>query len=91
MSLDTKRDCEPLEVWQSKASNTKRILHIKTALKSYKGRVDVVIAREAVKVPEPRPQTAQPWLKEGAREGTYWQITDFEPETGHFVLTMEKG
>jgi hypothetical protein len=32
--------------------------------------------------------TAQPWLAEGSRAATHWEVSDFDENTGHFEAKL---
>lgn len=87
LSVDTREDGGPLNDWQTKTGNLKRIQHLERALKEFDGIVDVVIVQG---VPGESYQSASPWIAEGARANTVWKVTDLDPETGHFVVVCEQ-
>lgn len=84
---DTRSHADPLERWQHKPGNRKRIRHLERALRDFDGRVDVVVVSGD---PGVSYGTAQPWLPEGDRIGTYWRITHLDPETGHFAASLRR-
>jgi hypothetical protein len=85
--MNTKVHAQPLENWREKAGNRKRIRHLRRALDEFDGRVDVVIVSGT---PGVGYGSAQPWIAEGGRTGTYWQVTELEDETGHFAVEMRR-
>lgn len=87
--MNTRVHADALDGWKDKPGNRKRIRHLKRALDEFGGRVDVVIVSGE---PGVSYGTAQPWLAEGARAGTHWEISDFDEGTGHFeaALVLEK-
>lgn len=85
--MNTKVHADPLENWGGKSGNRKRIVHLRRALTEFKGRVDIVIVSG---IPGVGYQSAQPWLPEGKRSDTYWQVTDFDEETGNFEVELRK-
>jgi hypothetical protein len=62
-------------------------MHLRRALDEFEGRVDVVIVSGT---PGVSYGTAQPWIPEGGRFGTYWQVIDFEGQTGHFEVVLRQ-
>lgn len=86
--MNTRVHADPLENWREKPGNRKRIRHLHRALDNFGGRVDVVIVSGK---PGVSYGTAQPWLAEGSRSGTYWQVTDLDDETGHFEVFLRRG
>lgn len=86
--MNTRVHADPLENWQEKSGNRKRIRHLRRALDNFGGRVDVVIVSGE---PGVSYGTAQPWLAEGSRSETYWQVTDLDDETGHFEVFLRRG
>lgn len=85
--MNTHVHADSIENWGHKPGNAKRIRHIHRAVEEFGGRVDVVIVSGE---PGESYGTAQPWLAEGARAGTYWQITVFDAATGHFEARLMK-
>lgn len=87
--MNTRVHADPLGGWKDKPGNRKRIRHLKRALEQFGGRVDVVIVSGK---PGVSYGTAQPWLADGARAGTHWQVTELDEDTGHFevLLILEK-
>lgn len=75
----------PLEGWEGKPGNRKRVRHLRPALDEFSGRVDVVIVSGE---PGVSYGTAQPWIAEGARAGTHWRISDLDENTGHFEVRL---
>lgn len=88
MWMDTRVHADPLENWHDKPGNRKRIKHLKKAVADFGGRVDVVIVSGE---PGVSYCTAQPWLAEAGRSGTYWEVTDLEADTGHFEVCLRRG
>src|SRR5690349_19608847 len=60
--MNTRVHADPLENWQDKPGNRKRIRHLRRALSDFGGCVDVVIVSGE---PGVSYGTAQPWLAEG--------------------------
>lgn len=85
--MNTRVHAGPIEEWLDKSGNTKRIAHLRRARDEFEGRVDVVIVSGE---PGGGYGTAQPWLAEGQRAGTYWKVTDFEEATGHFEVCLQR-
>jgi hypothetical protein len=83
--MSTRVHADPLEGWESKPGNRKRIRHLRRALDEFGGRVDVVIVSGE---PGVSYGTAQPWIAEGARAGTHWHISDLDDATGHFEVQL---
>jgi hypothetical protein len=86
--MNTRVHADPLEGWHDKPGNRKRIRHLRRAVNELGGRVDVVIVSGE---PGVNYGTAQPWLAVGGRAGTYWEVTEFEEETGHFEVCLRRG
>lgn len=78
--IDTRKDSGPLEVWQHKPGNRKRILHLTKARDAYSGWIDVVVVDG---IPGESYGDANPWMPEG-RIRHRWKLDDFDPNTGHF-------
>ena len=85
MWMNTHVHADPIDNWGHKPGNRKRIRHLKRALAEFDGRVDVVIVSGE---PGISYGTAQAWLAEGSRAGSYWQVTEFEEDTGHFEVRL---
>lgn len=85
--MSTNAHADPLAKWETKAGNRKRVTHIRRALDEFGGKVDVVIVSGT---PGVSYESAQPWIAEGGRAGTYWQITEFDEPTGHFEVELRK-
>lgn len=85
--MNTRDHATPLENWQFKSGNQRRIQHLRKALAEHDGRVDVVIVSGD---PGVSYGTAQPWLAEGKRTGTWWQITELDEATGHFEVALRR-
>jgi len=85
--MNTRVHADPIENWGEKAGNQKRIQHLRRALESFGGVVDVVIVSGT---PGVSYGTAQPWRADGLRAGTYWQVTAFDVATGHFEVQLHK-
>lgn len=85
--MDTHEHADPIENWGNKPGNHKRIRHLKRALAELGGKVDVVIVSGE---PGVGYGTAQPWIAEGARAGTFWQVSSFDAETGHFTVELRR-
>jgi hypothetical protein len=83
--MDTRQHAGPLENWQSKPGNRKRVMHLRRALEEFDGCVDVVIVSGQ---PGLSYGTAQPWVDEGSRTGTVWEITFLDESTGHFEVVL---
>ena len=64
--MDTRLHADPLEKWQHKPGNRKRIRHLRRAIEEFGGRVDVVIVSGD---PGVSYGTAQPWVSEVSRAG----------------------
>ncbi len=85
--MNTHVHADPIENWRQKPGNTKRIRHLRRALREFGGRVDVVIVSGE---PGVSYGTAQPWLAEGERAGSFWQVTELDDETGHFEVVLRR-
>lgn len=85
--MNTSVHADPIENWGSKPGNMKRIRHLRRALTEFGGRVDAVIVSGD---PGVSYGTAQPWVAEEGRAGTYWKVTEFDVETGHFEVVLVK-
>ena len=83
--MSTRDHAGPIEKWGDKAGNRKRISHLRRAVNELGDKVDVVIVSGE---PGASYGTAQPWLSEGSRAGTFWEITAFEEESGHFEVQL---
>lgn len=83
--MSTRVHADPLEGWENKPGNRKRIRHLRRALDEFGGRVDVVIVSGE---PGVSYGTAQPWIAEGGRPGTFWRISDLDEATGHFEVQL---
>lgn len=83
--MNTRVHADPLEEWESKPGNRKRIRHLRRALDEFEGQVDVVIVSGEL---GDSYGTAQPWLSDGARAGTDRTVDDFDEETSHFEATL---
>ena len=84
--MNTHVHADPIENWGHKPGNIKRIRHLRRALDEFGGRVDVVIVSGD---PGVSYGTAQPWLAEGGRASTFWQVTELDRETGHFEVALQ--
>ena len=84
--MNTQVHAGPIQNWGHKSGNAKRITHLQRAVDEWGGQVDVVIVSGE---PGESYGTAQPWLREGARAGTCWQITEFDAATGHFEARLQ--
>lgn len=60
--MDTRVHADPLEEWETKPGNRKRIRHLRRALEEFGGHVDLVIVSGE---PGISYETAQPWLAGG--------------------------
>lgn len=87
MWMDTRVHADPLERWEAKPGNRKRVRHLRRAISDFGGRVDVVIVSGT---PGVSYGTAQPWIPEGAREDTYWQVTYLDETSGHFEVSLKR-
>ncbi|WP_194954030.1 hypothetical protein [Sphingopyxis solisilvae] len=85
MWMNTVVHADPIENWGTKSGNTKRIRHLRRALEEFGGRVDVVIVSGE---PGESYGTAQPWVAKDGRADTYWEITEFDGDTGHFEVVL---
>jgi hypothetical protein len=85
--MNTRVHADPIEGWGSKGGNRRRIGHLRRALDQFGGRVDTVIVSG---VPGVGYGTAQPWIAEGNRSGTFWQVTHLDDETGHFEVVLRQ-
>jgi hypothetical protein len=85
--MNTRVHATPLENWRTKAGNQKRTQHLRQALHHHDGRVDVVIVSGS---PGDSYGSAQPWVAEGARAGTCWQVTELDDATGHFEVVLRR-
>ena len=85
--MNTRVHATALEDWRTRAGNQKRIQHLRQALDDQDGRVDVVIVSGT---PGDSYGTAQPWVAEGARAGTWWQVTELDDATGHFEVVLRR-
>ncbi|MCL6741574.1 hypothetical protein LZ518_10565 [Sphingomonas sp. RB56-2] len=89
MWMNTRIHADPPAKWASKPGNQKRIRHLERAKQEFGGKVDVVIVSG---IPGQGYGSAQPWIVEGARAGTYWQITEFDAaDLGHFEVVLRRG
>ena len=89
MWMNTRHHADPPENWSTKPGNRKRIQHLERAQREFGGKVDVVIVSG---IPGEGYGTAQPWIAEGGRAGTYWQITEFDAgDHGHFEVELMRG
>ena len=86
--MNTKVHANPDGRWQAKAGNRRRIRHLRRARDNFGGRVDVVIVSGE---PGVSYGTAQPWIADGARAGSWWEVTDLEDDTGHFEVLLRQG
>ena len=84
--MNTHVHADSIENWGRKPGNIKRIRHLRRAVDEFGGRVDVVIVSGD---PGVSYGTAQPWVAEGGRVGTYWQVTELDDETGHFEVVLQ--
>lgn len=84
--MDTRIHAGPNELWRDTSGNRKRIRHLRRAIDEFEGRVDVVIVSGE---PGEGYGTAQPWLTEGKRAGTYWKVSELEERTGHFRVCLQ--
>ena len=85
--MNTRTHADPLDDWQAKVGNRRRIIHLRRALDEFGGKVDVVIVSGT---PGVSYESARPWIAEGGRAATYWQITEFDEATGHFEVELRK-
>ncbi|SFJ97726.1 hypothetical protein SAMN03159338_2819 [Sphingomonas sp. NFR04] len=85
--MDTRVHADALENWQNKPGNRKRVLHLRRAVDEFDGRVDVVIVSGD---PGVSYGTAQPWMDEGNRAGTFWKISNLDEATGHFEVALHR-
>ena len=85
--MDTRVHADPIENWDHKPGNRKRIRHLQRALTEFGGEVDAVIVSGE---PGVSYGTAQPWIPEGLRAETYWLITDFDENSGHFAVELRR-
>lgn len=85
--MNTRIHADPPDQWQAKAGNRKRITHLRRAIDQHDGRVDVVIVSGE---PGVSYGTAQPWIADGARAGTWWQVTEFDEATGDFEVVLRR-
>lgn len=85
--MDTHVHADPIEGWGDKPGNAKRIRHLRRALSEFAGEVDVIIVSGE---PGVSYGTAQPWIAEGGRAGTFWQIVSFDESTGHFAVDLRR-
>jgi hypothetical protein len=83
--MSTRVHADPLEGWENKPGNRKRIRHLRRALDEFGGRVDVVVVSGE---PGVSYGTAQPSIAQGARAGTRWHISDLDDATGHFEVQL---
>lgn len=88
MWMDTRVHADPIENWAEKSGNRKRIGHLRRALDEFEGRVDVVIVSGQ---PGVSYGTAQPWVAEGARAGSYWEVFGLDEDSGHFEVALRRG
>jgi hypothetical protein len=86
--MNTQTHADPIEKWKSKPGNQKRIRHLRRAVNEFGGRVDVIIVSGT---PGESYGTAQPWVAQGARAGTRWQVTSLDDATGHFEVVLRRG
>lgn len=85
--MDTRVHADPIGNWGDKPGNRKRIRHLQRALTEFGGEVDAVIVSGE---PGVSYGTAQPWIAEGSRAGTYWQISAFDADSGHFQVELRR-
>ena len=85
--MDTRVHADPIENWGHKAGNTWRIDHLRRALDEFEGIVDVVIVSGK---PGVSYGTAQPWVANGSRAGSYWKVSNFDEATGHFEVNLRQ-
>ena len=85
--MSTNVHADPLVNWGEKPGNRKRIRHLRRAIDDFNGRVDVVIVSGE---PGKSYGTAQPWLQEGSRSNSYWEVTSFDDQTGHFEVYLRR-
>jgi hypothetical protein len=83
--MNTRVHADPIENWGGKSGNHKRIQHLRRAVESFDGIVDVVIVSGT---PGVSYGTAQPWRAEGTRTGSLWRVTNFDEATGHFEVQL---
>jgi hypothetical protein len=87
MWMNTHVHADSIDNWGHKPGNAKRIRHLRRARDEFEGRVDVVIVSGK---PGISYGSAQPWLNEGGRAGSYREVTDFDESTGHFEVRLLK-
>jgi hypothetical protein len=80
--MDTRLHAGPIEGWQHKPGNAKRILHARRALDEFDGWVDVV---KIDGDPGEGYGNASPWNPH-ERMGRHWRITFLDDVTGHLRL-----
>lgn len=85
--MNTRVHADPIDQWQEKAGNRRRMVHLRRALDQFAGRVDVVIVSGT---PGVSYGTAQPWIAEGTRAGTWWQVTELDDTVGHFEVVLRR-
>lgn len=85
MWMDTRVHADPIKNWRDKAGNRKRIRHLQRAIGEFDSRVDVVMVSGE---PGVSYGTAQPWLAEGSRSGTYWHLKSLDADSGHFEVRL---
>lgn len=82
--MDTRLHAGPLNDWQHKAGNARRIEHAQRALDEFDGWVDVVTIDG---IPGDSYGDAHPWRVEDRRKR--WRITFLDPVTGHLRLEAQ--
>ena len=85
LSVDTRVQAGPNELWRDKPGNKKRIAHLTRALADFGGLIDVVTVHGD---PGQGFGEAAPWLPE-ERRGHVWRILSVDPATGHFQAQAE--
>jgi hypothetical protein len=82
ISMDSRVRAGRLEDWSSKPGNTKRRIHLQSAVEKYDGWVDAIIVDGSSNSGVTK---ASVWnIQE--RKGLRWRVVYFDPDTGHFSV-----
>jgi hypothetical protein len=85
-SIDTRINAGSIELWGRSPGNALRKRHLKCAVESFDGRVDVVIVEGT---PGEGVSDAHPWIVHD-RKGAHWRITYIDTDSGHFAVAVFK-
>lgn len=80
LSIDTKIDTNPSELWRHKPGNKKRVRHLARALAEFDGWIDVVSVHGE---PGHGFGDASPWIA-NQRRGRRWRVLEVDEVTGDF-------